>query len=153
MFFEKDFIEVVSSLHGRINKTKQTVNAKIIHKHEDGDERLFYAVVIEPMTDVTDTGDSHGDIMTPEEVIKSAHYFMEMGSTIFKGHLAKVEAKVVESYISPVDFTPEGSEVKILKGSWVMAVKVLDDEMWESIKSGEITAFSPGGFGVRVDLE
>lgn len=147
----KRFLESLEEPNQMVCKSEEPITAKII-KNDNEDKRLFYSVVIEPMTQVTESGDSHGDNMTAEEVEKSAHYYMEMGSTIFKNHNGKIDARVVESYIAPVDFTPEGSSEVIKKGSWVMAVKVLDDATWQEIKKGEITAFSPGGYGYRVDL-
>jgi len=145
--------EFIKDFHTKINKEKVKVQAKIVKKSESEDQRLFYAVVLEPMTEVTDSGDAHGDIMSSEEITKSAHYYMEMGSTIFKGHKAKIDAAVVESFIAPIDFIPEEGEDKILKGSWVMGVKVFDDDVWQDIKDGNITAFSPGGYGKRLETD
>ena len=132
----------------------EPVQAKIICKSSDNHQRLFYSVVIEPWTNVTPEGDTHGHKMTAEEIEKSAHYYMEMGSTVCKQHENKIEANVVESYIAPVDFSITGdTEDLITKGSWVMAVRVLDDDAWDKILKGEITAFSPGGYGNLTDLE
>lgn len=147
----KKIIKAVAELHEKVNPKSPELTARII-KNEDTDQRLFYAVVLEPMTNVTSEGDAHGDRMTSEEIEKSAHYYMEMGSTVFKNHQAKIDAKVVESFIAPISYTPEGSGEQIKQGSWVMAVKIFDDDMWKKVKSGEITAFSPGGFGNREDL-
>lgn len=143
-------LEEVCKLHELVNKTR--VHANIICKNGEEEQRLFYAVVIEPMTEVTPEGDTHGHVMKAEEIEKSAHYFMEMGSTVFQSHKSKINACVVESYIAPVSFTPDGSDTEITKGSWVMTVKVYDDDVWEGIKSGQITAFSPGGYGKVEDI-
>lgn len=151
---DKKIVDAIQKIYEDINAHVPGMSAKIICKSEDDDQRLFYAVVVEPMTDVTPEGDSHGHVMSAEEVEKSAHYYMEMGSTIFKGHQSKVDVSVVESYIAPVNFSITGRDEDIItKGTWVMAVKVHDDETWEEIKSGEITAFSPGGYGNLVDLD
>jgi len=134
-------------------KIKKQVEARIVYKDSNEEKKLFYAVVLEPMTDVTPEGDSHGHVMKADEIENSAHYYMEMGSTVFVDHQKKISAKVVESYISPINFTPEGSDSEITKGSWIMAVKILDEEIWKKVKSGEITAFSPGGYGELVDID
>ncbi|CAH1059444.1 XkdF-like putative serine protease domain-containing protein [Paenibacillus pseudetheri] len=42
---------------------------------------------------------------------------------------------------------------QIVKGSWVAAVKVTDDDTWEAIKKGEITGFSMWGVGKREEIE
>jgi len=150
-----DLMEAIKKMTKNIFPEKENLSMEVVQKSEDGEKRLFYAIVLEPMTDVTDEGDTHGHVMKAEEIEKSAHYFMQMGATVFGQHTAKVEAVVVESYIAPVDFIVEGTEKSetIKKGSWVMAVKVKDDDMWKSIKNGDITAFSPGGFGILEDLE
>ena len=50
---------------------------------------------------------------------------------------------VVETFVSPVAFELNGRMVT--KGTWVMTMKVFDDEAWALIKSGKITGFSIGG--------
>lgn len=149
------FSDSVLELVGRISKSFEddSVEAEVICKSETEDQRLFYAVVIEPMTNVTPDGDTHGHRMTEQEVEKSAHYFMEMDPTIYLQHEKKVAAKCIESFIAPISFTPDGSDVEIKKGSWVMGVKVYDDETWENIKKGKVTAFSPGGFARVVEMD
>ncbi len=147
-------LDAITKLRKSINppdKEEFDVESRILKT--DDDRRLFYAVVLEPMTQVTDKGDSHGHVMKSSEIEESAHYFMKMGATVFKGHQSKVDVSVVESFIAPVDYTPEGCTEEIKKGSWVAAVKVHDDKTWNEIKDGEITAFSPGGYGKLIDLE
>lgn len=145
-----------------IKKTLEKLNEQYVEEgselkisvfKKDTEERIFGAVVIEPWTDVTPEGDAHGDKMTAEEIEKSAHGFMLNGATTGWMHVAKANAKVIESYIAPVDYTPEGSEEVIKKGSWVLVVKVFDDTLWEMIQKGEITAFSPGGSGYRRNVK
>ena len=56
--------------------------------------------------------------------------------------------RILESFIAPVDYkTDSGDMVK--KGSWLMGVRILDDEIWAAVKSGKITGFSFGGRGYR----
>lgn len=56
---------------------------------------------------------------------------------------------VVESYTAPVDFTIEGRAV--VKGTWILTVKVFDDEVWNLVKAGKITGFSIGGRARLID--
>jgi DNA adenine methylase len=39
--------------------------------------------------------------------------------------------------------------MSVSKGTWLMAVRVLDDGLWEQVKTGGITGFSIGGSAVR----
>ena len=59
------------------------------------------------------------------------------------------EAMVVESAIQkePAVWKFGDRETEILPGSWVMAVKVFDDALWNEIMDGSIATFSPSGWG------
>jgi len=104
--------------------------------------------------------DSQSDIMTKEDIEKTAHNFLinlqkayvelaqgnqvtkasQIGlmHTVFKG--VGGFGYVVESYIDP-------------EGSWVLATKITDDSVWDKIVKGEITGYSVGGKGRRIPLE
>ena len=118
---------------------------RIIEKQDE--KQIVYGVVIEPMTDVTPDGDAEGHKMTAEEIEKTAHQYLEKHRKIDLRHtFKKVKAIPVESYIAPIDMTINGETIK--KGSWVLAVKILDKNIWEKVKNGELNAFSPGGVGL-----
>lgn len=128
-----------------INKTKEMIiekeyKADFILKEEE--KQLIYGIVLEP-----GTTDSQGDVISTKEIEKAAHYFMEKSRTIGEKHIKAAEAKVVESYVAPDNFTLGGQEV--LKGSWVMTIKVLDSSLWKDIKEGKFTGLSVGGYGTR----
>jgi len=55
---------------------------------------------------------------------------------------------VLESYLAPTDFSV--GELAVKKGTWLLAVRVLSDELWERVKSGDLTGFSIGGSARRV---
>ena len=111
------------------------------------EQRLFTSVVLRP-----DVVDAHGDIYDTEVVEKACHNFMEHCQQSNLQHLVQFEqASVVESYIAPAD--AELGSGTILKGDWVMTMKVHDDGVWEDCKSGVYTGFSVGCHGQVVDLE
>jgi DNA adenine methylase len=58
------------------------------------------------------------------------------------------QVTVLESYVAPVDFEIAGVPVK--KGTWLLGVRVLSDELWEQVKDGKLTGFSIGGSARRV---
>jgi hypothetical protein len=58
------------------------------------------------------------------------------------------QVKVLESYLAPTDFTI--GELTVRKGTWMLAVRVLSDELWDRVKSGDLTGFSIGGSARRV---
>ncbi|MDY8165821.1 XkdF-like putative serine protease domain-containing protein [Bacillus thuringiensis] len=110
------------------------------------EKQLVTGVVYEP-----DVEDSHGDTMTAEEIEKASHTFMENYQHIDKQH-DEIAGKgtVVENWIAKSDMTVGEQEVKA--GTWLMTVRVDDTETWEEIKKGEVTGFSMGGFGERVEI-
>lgn len=101
-------------------------------------------VVLEP-----DTEDLNGDIISKDEIIKTAHEFVLNLSKkyINVNHEEGTEiddAKVVESYISNED-TVVGGEI-IKSGSRFVGIKFSSD-MYEQVKTGEIVGVSMEGFG------
>lgn len=109
----------------------------------DGDKRLVGGVVYEP-----DTLDAQGDSASEEEIQKAAHNFMIDSKTVGIMHKedAGPRAKIVESYTAPARMQVGNQFVK--RGTWVMVVKILDNELWDLVKSDKITGFSMGGRAV-----
>lgn len=108
------------------------------------EERFVYGIVLEP-----ETIDAQQDIYSPDEIRNAAHEFMEKFRTIGLMHKGAIndKVKILESFIAPADFEVEGAPVKA--GTWVMAVKVLDDELWKAVRDGDMTGFSIGGSAIR----
>ena len=59
-----------------------------------------------------------------------------------------VQVKVLESFLAPIDF--EVGEVTVRRGTWLLAVRILSDELWAQVKDGQLTGFSIGGSARRV---
>ena len=112
---------------------------------DPGDERFVLGIVLEP-----EVIDAQGDIYSPDEIRQAAHRFMEEFGGLGLMHRMRVngQVKVLESYVSPVDFT--AGEAAVRKGTWLLAVRILSDALWEQVKSGELTGFSIGGSARRV---
>jgi site-specific DNA-adenine methylase len=109
-----------------------------------GEERYVLGVVLEP-----ETIDAQKDIYSPAEVREAAHRFMEEYQNVGLMHrdLVNGRVKILESYVAPAAFEIDSTQIK--KGSWLLAVRVLDDELWRQIKTDELTGFSIGGSAVR----
>lgn len=117
---------------------EEEMTKKIIKQDEE--KRLVYGIVLEP-----ETVDAQGDIISKEEIEEAAHFFMENSQTIGKGHYMEAPAIPVQSYICPCDCIIGKNQVK--EGSWILVVKIIDDDLWVEVKKGEYTGFSLGGFG------
>lgn len=125
--------------------------AKIVKA--DNDRQVVYGVVLEPMTDVTPDGDTHGHVMKAQEIEETAHLWLKRYRNVDLQHDFKKQKSImpVESYLAPMDFTGEDG-MTIKKGSWILAVHVEDKEIWKEIKAGKYNMYSPGGFGRLRDI-
>lgn len=113
-------------------------------KDDEKDEQIVYGIVLEP-----DTVDAQQDIYSAEEVRTAAHKYMADFQNAGLMHQKTIndKAKVIESYLAPCDFTLGGQ--KVIKGTWVMAMQILDAKLWQEAKSGGLTGFSIGGSAQR----
>jgi len=126
-------------------KKKITKEFKILKSNDD--KQIVLGIVLEP-----NRVDAHGDFMTIDEIEKSSYYFMLNSQTVGLNHEEIFEdAKVVESYLAPVDFVINQEKVK--RGTWLMGVKVTDKKKWEMIKDKKFNGFSIGAFGRRYKRE
>lgn len=105
---------------------------------KDESKRLIYCVVLEP-----DSFDLQNDSITTDEIERAAHQYAMESRIVGLQHEEVAKAYVVESFIAPVDFET------VKKGSWVMAIKVPDDAIWQAIINDELTGLSIGGVGER----
>jgi len=116
------------------------------------DEKYALGIVLEPLKEMGKT-DSQNDLYSADEVKKAAYLFMEEFANMGVQHteLANSKIKILETWIQREDATIEGTAVT--KGTWMMAVRFLDDELWTKVKKGEITGFSIGGIASRTPVE
>ena len=112
----------------------------------DVEKQLVYGIVLEP-----GSVDAQNDTISTDEIERAAHVYLQDSRVIGESHKAKAKANVVESYLAPIEFTLGGQNVT--KGTWVMAVKINDDKMWNSIKEKKFNGFSIGGFSKRIPVD
>jgi 8-oxo-dGTP pyrophosphatase MutT (NUDIX family) len=112
-------------------------------------KQILYCVVLEPHT-----VDAQDDVMSPEDIEKTAHKYLENSRVIGGEHTKAINAVPVESFIAPQDFQVSGQygDQVVKQGSWVLGVKVKDPEEWQKVLDGEYTGVSIGGFGQRSEL-
>ena len=111
---------------------------RILTKNENHKTITF--VILEPGIE-----DRNGDVISPNEIIKTAHEFMS------NLHIKKVNidheqwtdlewVRFVESFILPVEFTVWEETVKAW--SWLVGFKFDDDELYEKVITWEIVGVS-----------
>lgn len=108
------------------------------------EERYVLGIVLVP-----ETRDSQGDIYSHDEVRKAAHAYMEHAGNLGKQHgeIVTGKLKILENYLSPVEFVQDTET--IAKGTWLMGIRVVDDDLWDDVKKGSFTGFSIGGAAHR----
>lgn len=124
---------------------------KALPYRKDGDERYALGIVLEPQP-FDGRGDLQGDTYSEETVRAAAHEFMVRYQNMGLDHeeLANGKVLLLESYVAPADFEVGGEKVK--RGTWLMACRYVDDDVWASVKSGERQGFSIGGDAIKRPL-
>ena len=88
--------------------------------------------------------------MTAEEIERAAHDFLTNGKGVDVQHnYKKTNVDIVESWVAKDDTDINGQRIK--KGTWIATAKINDDLIWKAIKDEEITGFSMGGTGIRIN--
>lgn len=103
---------------------------------------------------VPDEEDRNGDIISAEEIIKTAHEFMANIWDKFlnidhkdDSHIDNSMFIYVENFIAPNDIIFWDNVVK--KWSWYVWIKFLDDDLYEDVKSGEFVWVSMEGYFLK----
>lgn len=125
-----------------MSATKQ-LTGSIVAK--DDDERFLLGPVLVP-----GKADREGDVVSAENIREVAHKFTEEYQNLDLMHTFENVAKLSESFVARQDLSIGGTSIP--EGSWVLGVKVEDDEVWSQVKSGELSGFSIYGQGERSSL-
>jgi hypothetical protein len=121
------------------------------------EERFVLGLVLEPNDGATGPykPDTQGDIYSAEAIREAAHNWMEQHGDVDLNHswkaLGKEKVRILESYLAPCDFDlGEGSDAyHVVKGTWLLGLRILDDAVWQDVKAGKIGAYSIGGTATR----
>ncbi|MCP4341357.1 MAG: hypothetical protein GY799_21380 [Desulfobulbaceae bacterium] len=138
---KKDAEAAMAAYHANLNKSEIKILNVDIAKSAIDDKRIFKCVVLRP--EQYDNDGEYQDYYSVEVVEKACHDFNIYCSQNNVQHLFNTDlVKVAESYVADVGYELGDGEVKA--GDWVMAVKVLDDDIWSLCKDGTFTGFSIG---------
>lgn len=113
---------------------------------KDATKRVAYAAVLVPGEPDTDypLGEK---ILTADEVERVAHEWLASYRNVDIQHTLNNVAVPVESYLLPMEMTVTAynREMTLPTGTWILATKVLNDEVWEGIVTGKLTGYSVMG--------
>jgi hypothetical protein len=122
---------------------------RILKQHEatEEEERYVFGVVLVP-----DEVDAQGDTYDAPTIRKAAHSFMENGqhNKIMHDGRPVQGVTVLETYLAKQMETHGGETFPV--GTWFLAVRVNNDDIWKAIRGGAFTGFSMGGTAVREAL-
>ena len=112
-------------------------------------------IVLGPVL-VPDKFDLQDESINAEEIEKTAHQFMaDLVYGVTKpGEMHRKfdsDIRVVESYVMPCDGIINGKPVGA--GTWMMAVHIRDDDVWNKVVKGHYCGFSVGGLARKVPVE
>lgn len=92
--------------------------------------------------------DHEGEVLSAEKIEEVAHRFMEDFRYIDLSHTLKQVGVPVSSHLLDEDKAfalPDGSTLSLPKGTWMLGVRVKDDEVWKGIESGTFRGYSVMG--------
>lgn len=105
---------------------------------------------------VPDVVDLQDQVISAEEIRKTAHLFMREFNRMNYMHDESQSAlmsdvNVVESAVlyNDVDYYGVGSVLK--QGTWILSVEIPEGPLWKQIEDGQITAFSIEGWATLVE--
>ena len=130
----------------------------------DEARQITFGIVAEP-----DTVDAQGHKMSARDIEKACHDTMRRlqapggPDTMLDAHHSRLvsfgDARIIEMWIQrePVRWRLELSdgavrETDVKPGSWCMATEY-GDELWAEVLNGEITGYSPAGWGILTRIE
>jgi len=89
-----------------------------------------------------DKADSYGTYARAEVIREAMYYFMENGqyTNIEHEKAKKADMKIVECFQAESDTVKGGQPVR--KGDWWITARILDNDIWDMVKSGQLRGFS-----------
>lgn len=120
----------------------------------DEDKRLVFGWANVSVTvDGEQVLDLQEDMIDPEILEEAAYKFAELYRDGGEMHERTGVAVMVESVmLTEEKQTAMGIPAGTLPVGWWIGFRVLDDDVWEKVKSGEYNMFSIGGTAVREEI-
>lgn len=108
---------------------------RLVRRDEDGMERIVMGELLIP-----NVPNTYGDIYTEESIREFVETFAAQGHGLDINHdkinVFGEKLLMVESFIA------RPGDPDFIEGSWVVALKILDDDTWAKVESGELNGFS-----------
>ena len=118
----------------------------------DNEKRIVWGWASVCSVDGEPVVDLHGDIISPETMTDAADEFMLYKRTAKAMHEGESIGFVLHSFPFTKDLG-EALGVQSNREGWIIAMKILDEEHWNAVKSGSLRGFSIGGQGRRISVD
>lgn len=156
----KKQLQLVENIHPNENVSKQIGGIVWYNKNEEGKQnvRIVKKEHVDEEEEFTIFGevlipeeiDAHEEIYSEKDVKNAAHYFMENFGNVGFMHKFFIngDVKILETFLAPTDLNFKSmlnKKRKVKKGTWLMRMRVLNNELWKNIKNGNLSGFSIGG--------
>lgn len=116
------------------NQTETSQLSFAVARLDEG-RRVVFGVVYQP-----NRIDAKGFFMEPEEVEKMAHRYMKLP---YLQHSIDTQHDNIPNSCYPIEsFIARKGDPDYVEGSWVLGVKIGNDDIWEQIVNGKLNAFS-----------
>jgi hypothetical protein len=112
------------------------------------EERIILAVALVP-SEI----DHQNDEIDAKEIEKGLASWMESGHHLKLNHTEPADhlAKVIQAFIAPENYTINNHPIK--KGSLIVGLKILDEDLWEDIVAGSYRGLSVAGVSKVMEVK
>jgi hypothetical protein len=118
----------------------------------DVDERIVWGWAYVSTVKGVRSVDHSEESVSPEVLVKAATNFMLSVRTAKAMHQGDSVGEVVHSFPLTNELG-KSLGVSSDREGWIICMKIHDEKVWQSVKSGELSAFSIGGRALRRSLE
>ena len=141
---------VVDAIMESVMKTNKELKADILKV--DVDERIVWGWAYVSTVKGVVSVDHSQESVSPEVLVKAATNFMLSVRTAKAMHQGDSVGEVVHSFPLTNELG-KSLGVSSDREGWIICMKIHDEKVWQSVKSGELSAFSIGGRALRRSLE
>ena len=138
-------IFMIKSITGKypqinVSKASKEIRGTILKQEETDEKMIVSGAVLIP-----DEEDTDGDVISKEKIEEVAHEWMLNYRNVDLQHTLNNVAYPVESYLlkeTKEVVSLDGQVMELPAGTWMVSVKVDDEDTWEAVKDGRMRGFS-----------
>lgn len=138
---------IVELIKAKFNRPA-VVPGKILKSSEE--QRIVYGWASVATVKGALVTDTHGHVITPNEMEAMANDFMLSVRTAKAMHQGNPIGEVVHSLPLTADIA-KAFGITVDREGWIIAMKIHDNATWDRVKSGELGSFSIGGRGFETE--